>query len=97
MPFLVLPYSVAFMEGTLTKMLFTISSASCILIIISGMIQALAGLKINPLYPLVAPLAGVIIAFGFLAGIIKARRKKGVQWSGRDYVYSVYSSKGFKL
>lgn len=96
-PFLVLPYSAAFMGDVLTKMLFGISSATCILIIISGMIQALAGLKINPLYPLLAPLAGAIIAFGFLSGIIKARRKKSVQWRGRDYVCSVYSSQGFKL
>ncbi|MGH9877492.1 MAG: glycosyltransferase, partial [Nitrososphaerales archaeon] len=96
-PFLVLPYSAVFMEDIVTKMLFAITSATCILIIISGMIQALAGLKISPLYPLVAPLAGAIIAFGFLSGIIKARRKKGVQWRDRDYVYSVYSSQGFKL
>jgi glycosyltransferase involved in cell wall biosynthesis len=96
-PFLVLPYSAAVIGDTITKILFAISSATCILIIASGMIQAIAGLKINPLYPLVAPLAAAIIAFGFLSGIIKARRKKGVQWRGRDYVYSVYSSQGFKL
>jgi glycosyltransferase involved in cell wall biosynthesis len=96
-PFLVLPYSAAVMGDNITKTLFAISGATCILIIASGMIQAVAGLKINPLYPLVAPLAAVIIAFGFLSGIIKARRKKGVQWRGRDYVYSVYSSQGFKL
>lgn len=96
-PFLVLPYSAVFMEGTITKILFAISSATCILIIVSGMIQALAGLKISPLYTLLAPLSGAIITFGFLSGIIKARRKKAVQWRGRDYVYSLYSSRGFKL
>src|SRR5574341_166688 len=94
-PFLVLPYAAVFMGDVVTKMLFVVSSATCILIIASGMIQALAGLKINPVYPLMAPLAGAIISFGFLSGIIKARRKKGVQWRGRDYVYSVYTPQAF--
>jgi len=96
-PFLVLPYSAAFMQGAITQVLFAVSSATCVLIIVSGMIQALASLKINPLYTLLAPLAGAIISFGFLSGIIRARRKKAIQWRGRDYVYSVYTSQGFKL
>jgi len=96
-PFLVLPYSALFMQGIIAQILFGVTTATCMLIIASGMIQTLAGLKINPLYTLLAPLSGAIISFGFLSGIIKARRKKGVQWRGRDYVYSVYSSRGFKL
>jgi glycosyltransferase involved in cell wall biosynthesis len=96
-PFLVLPYSFAFMEGIITKMLFGVSSIICMLITASGMFEARAGLKINPLYALASPLAAAIIAFGFLSGIVKAGRKKGVQWRGRDYVYSLYSSRGFKL
>jgi len=96
-PFLVLPYSVAFMDSMITKMLFGVSSTICMLITASGIVEAHAGLKINPLYALASPLAAAIIAFGFLSGIVKAGRKKGVQWRGRDYVYSLYSSRGFKL
>jgi len=96
-PFLVLPYSAAFMDNIITKMLFAVSSVTCILITASGMFEAGAGLKINPLYALASPLAAAIIAFGFLSGVVKAERKKAVQWRGRDYVYSLYSSQGFKL
>lgn len=97
-PFLVLPYSIAFMESSIiTKILFATSSTACVLITASGIVEARAGLKINPLYALAAPLGAVIIAFGFLSGIIKAASKKGVEWRGRDYVYSLYSSQGFKL
>jgi glycosyltransferase involved in cell wall biosynthesis len=96
-PFLILPYSIAFMNGIMTKVLFGVTAAACALIISSGIVEASAGLKINPLYALASPLGAFIIAFGFLSGIIKARRRKGVQWRGRDYVYSVYSSQGFRL
>jgi len=96
-PFLVLPYSLAFIDGIITRMLFAVSSVACVLITASGMFEAHAGLKINPLYALAAPLSAAIIAFGFLSGIVKAGRKKGVQWRGRDYVYSLYGSRGFKL
>jgi len=97
-PFLVLPYSLAFMEvNIITKMLLFISSIVCMLITASGVVEARVGLKINPLYALAAPLGAVIIAFGFLSGIIKAASKKGVEWRDRDYVYSLYSSRGFKL
>lgn len=96
-PFLALPYSAAFMDNIITNVLFAVSSATCMLITASGIFEARAGLRINPLYALAAPLAAAIIAFGFLSGIAKAGRKKGVQWRGRDYVYSLYSSRGFKL
>lgn len=97
-PFLVLPYSIAFMEDSIiTGMLFAASSAGCMLIVASGMVEAHVGLRINPLYALAAPLGAAIIAFGFLSGIIRAGRKKGVDWRGRNYVYSLYTSQGFKL
>lgn len=97
-PFLFLPYSAIFLEDSMiTKVLFAVSSMTCVLITASGMFEAGAGLKINPLYALAAPLGAAIIAFGFLSGIIKARRKKGVKWRGRDYVYSLYTSQGFSL
>jgi glycosyltransferase involved in cell wall biosynthesis len=97
-PFLVLPYSSLFMENSITmKTLFAVSITACSLITAAGMFEARAGLKINPLYGLASPLAAAVIALGFLSGILKAGRKKGVQWRGRDYVYSLYSSEGFKL
>lgn len=97
-PFLVVPYSLAFMDANvITKALLAVSSATCALVITSGMGVAHAGMKISPLYALAAPLGAAIITFGFLSAIVKARRKKSVKWRDRDYVYSLYSSQGFKL
>jgi len=96
-PFLILPYSAVFMDSVITKLLFAVSSITSMLIVASGMLEAHGSLKISPLYALAAPLGAAIIAFGFLSGIIKAGRKKSVEWRGRKYIYSLYSSQGFKL
>lgn len=96
-PFLVLPYSALFMDNTTAKILFGVSAFTSALIIASGMIEAHLSLKISMVNALVAPLAAAIIAFGFLSGVVKAGRRKGVKWRDRDYVYSRYSSQGFTL
>jgi len=96
-PFIILPYSVFFLDNLIAKVLFAVSGMACMLITASGMVQARAGLKVNMLYALAAPLAAVIIAFGFLSGVVKAGARKGVKWRDRDYVYSRYSSQGFTL
>jgi len=96
-PFMILPYSIFFLDNIIGKILFAISGTSCILIIASGMIEARVSLKLNMLYGLAAPLAAVIIAFGFLSGVVKAYRRKGIKWRDRDYVYSRYSSDGVTL
>lgn len=96
-PFLILPYSAFFLYNITAKILFVVSGITCILITVSGMVEARVSLKLNMLYALFAPLAAVIIAFGFLSGVIKAGRRKGVKWRDRNYVYSRYSSQGFTL
>ncbi len=96
-PFIILPYSAFFLDNIIAKILFAVSGAACALIIASGMVEAYVGLRLNILYTLAAPLAAFIIAFGFLSGVLKAGRRKGVKWRDRDYVYSRYSSKGFTL
>ncbi|MFQ5940768.1 MAG: glycosyltransferase [Nitrososphaerales archaeon] len=96
-PFMVLPYSAFFLDNIIAKILLTVNGATCILIIISGMIEARLSLKLNMLYALAAPFAASIIALGFLSGVMKAGRRKGVKWRDRDYVYSQYRSRGFKL
>ena len=96
-PFLILPYSAFFLYNIIAKILFVVSGITCILITVSGMVEARVSLKLNMLYALLAPLAAVIIAFGFLSGVIKASRRKGVKWRDRNYVYSRYSSQGFTL
>ncbi|MEM2760278.1 MAG: glycosyltransferase [Nitrososphaerales archaeon] len=97
MPFIILPYSAFFLDNILARMLFFVSGVSCVLITVSGMIEARGSLKINILYALASPVAAAIIAFGFLSGVIKAGRRKAVRWRDRDYVYSRYSSQGFTL
>ncbi len=97
-PFLVLPYSAVFAgAGLVTTVLLAVSGLVCAIITAAGIFEARAGLKINPAYALAAPLGAAIIAFGFLSGIVKARRRKAVQWRGRDYVYPLYTSDGFTL
>lgn len=96
-PFMILPYSIFFPDNLIAKVLFAVSGMACVLVTASGMVQARAGLKVNMLYALAAPLAAVIIAFGFLSGVVKAGARKGVKWRDRDYVYSRYSSQGFTL
>lgn len=96
-PFIILPYSVFFLDNIIAKILSIVSATACVLIITSGMIEARASLKLNMACALAAPLAAAIIAFGFLSGVVKARTKRGVKWRDRDYVYSRYSSKGFTL
>jgi glycosyltransferase involved in cell wall biosynthesis len=96
-PFITASYSIFQIENMIARLLFAVSSASCLLIIASGMIEARASLKMNLLYALAAPLAAAIIVFGFLSGIVKAGRRKAVKWRDRDYVYARYSSRGFTL
>lgn len=96
-PFIFMSYASFFLDNFIARMLFAISGTSCALIVAAGMIEARASLKLSMLYPLAAPVAGAIIAFGFLSGVIKGRIRKGVKWRDRDYVYPTYSSQGFKV
>ncbi len=96
-PFIIFPYSAFFLDNMITKILFAVSGAICVLVTLAGMIEASASLKLNVIYALAAPLAAVIIAMGFLSGVVKGKRRKGVTWRARNYVYSRYSSQGFTL
>ncbi|RMF30140.1 MAG: glycosyltransferase [Candidatus Nitrosothermus koennekii] len=92
-PFISLIYSIIF-QGIIENILLVVNIITCIIMLSMSIVQAI-NLRLNPLYALGIPIGAVIIVFGFLGGILNARRK-GVRWRDRDYVYKVYKADGFQ-
>jgi len=86
MPFPILGYSIIFFNSTDSfLMLFAISCIASILVYIGGILDATKGLDLKIKYSLFAPVGSFIIVSGFLAGLIQAKSKTAISWSGRTY------------
>ncbi|MDP8941412.1 MAG: glycosyltransferase [Thermoproteota archaeon] len=88
-PFLLLPYSLLFLNITrddiFSLILIVSDTMACAIIIFSSVIQLRLIVTQNPLYALASPLGGAIISLSFITSIIDARKKGTVSWRGRQY------------
>ena len=86
MPFPLLVYSgYLFHISDSFEVLFFSSIVTSILVYVGGIIEARKGLSLNIGYAFLCPIGGLIVAAGFLSGIINATSKSGVSWRGRKY------------
>ena len=85
-PFPVLVYSSIFAQtGISTFALFIVSVIASALVYLAAFVEVKMGLELKASYALLAPVGGLIIALGFLVGIIQANSKESVSWRGRSY------------
>src|SRR5918996_1960076 len=89
-PFLLLPYSLLFLNGVRDDIFSLILIVSNVIasatIMLSSVIQLRFSVFQNPLYALASPLGGAIISLSFITSIIDAKKKGTVSWRGRQYV-----------
>ena len=86
-PFPVLAASLAAAPGGTASSyaLCAAAGAASLLIYAGALVEARVGLGIRPAYAVLAPLGGMVITLGFLAGLLQANRSSSVTWRGRSY------------
>ncbi len=96
-PLLSVPYSLLVSNMQLSLYLLYSSITTIMVMMITSMLHTVkgVGIKVNPIHSLCAPLASLIIFYGFLSGI--KRSKYGVVWRDRSYSYHNYRADGFKI
>ena len=72
-------------ETTSAKILCITAGIASILIYIAATIETKIGLELRFVYALFAPLGGLVVAMGFLSGLIQAKSTSSVTWRGRTY------------
>jgi chlorobactene glucosyltransferase len=72
-------------ESTSTKILYVSAAIASALIYTGSVIEVKMGLKLKLIHALFAPLGGLIVASGFLTGLIQAKGSSSVSWRGRSY------------
>ena len=72
-------------ESMSTKMLYVSAAIASALIYTGSVIEVKMGLKLKLIHALFAPLGGLIVASGFLTGLIHAKGSSSVSWRGRSY------------
>jgi len=86
MPFPLLAYSLASLDGDVSAAVLAAVSAVAVLMVYAGSIaETVMGLHIRARYAILCPLGGLIIVAGFLSGLIQAGRDASVSWRGRRY------------
>lgn len=85
-PFPVLAASVASAsDATSSYVLCAAAGAASLLIYIGALVEARVGLNIRSMYAALAPVGGLVITLGFLAGLLQANKSSSVTWRGRSY------------
>ena len=72
-------------ESMSTKILYASAGISSVLIYTGAVIEVKMGLKLKLIHALFAPLGGLVVASGFLTGLIQAKGSSSVSWRGRSY------------
>ena len=67
------------------KILCGVAAAASILIYIGAIIETKVGLRLRFVHALFAPLGSLVVIFGFLSGLLQAKKKASVTWRGRSY------------
>jgi glycosyltransferase involved in cell wall biosynthesis len=84
MPFPILAYSTLRLESTSFLVLFMASLVASIMIYSGAVIEVKKLLQLRLVYALFAPLGGVVVALGFLGGLLQAKNST-VTWRDRNY------------
>jgi len=85
-PFAIFAFSIALpVESTSAKILCISSAIASLLIYLGAMIEVKVGLRLRTFYALFAPLGSLVVVFGFLSGLLQAKRTSSVTWRGRSY------------
>ena len=95
-PFLI--YSAIFIESGISFIpLFISAVLSTVTIFIAAFMETKMGLNLNSVFGLFAPVGGLIVACGFLSGILQANKSSAVSWRGRKYSVKEFSQNYIKL
>ena len=95
-PFLI--YSIILIESSISFIPLVISaSVSTITLFTAAFMETKMALNLKSRYALLAPIGGLIVAFGFLSGILQANKSSAVSWRGRDYSVKEFSQNYIKL
>jgi len=86
MPIPLLTYSIIAFDSSLSFTTLLISAIiSTITLFLASALEAKMGLNLSLVYSIFAPLGGLIVVLGFLAGILQANKSTAVSWRGRKY------------
>ncbi len=95
-PFLI--YSVIFVETSISFIPLLISAIfSTCTIFIAAIMETKMGLNLKSVFALFAPIGGLIVACGFLSGILQANKSSAVSWRGRKYSVKEFSQNYINL
>jgi glycosyltransferase involved in cell wall biosynthesis len=83
-PFLILAYSTLRLESISFLILFISSLVASVMIYIGAVLEVKKLLQLRLVYALFAPLGGLVVALGFLSGLLQAKSST-VIWRGRSY------------
>lgn len=85
MPFPMLAYSAAFLNGSSTYLLLAASIASSTMIYAGAIVETTKGLCMKSRYAFLCPLGGLVVVSSFLSGLIHVRSDAAVSWRDRRY------------
>ena len=86
MPIPLLTYSIIAFDSSLSFTTLLISAIiSTITLFLASALEAKMGLNLSLVYSIFAPIGGLIVVLGFLAGILQANKSTAVSWRGRKY------------
>jgi hypothetical protein len=66
-------------------------------IFIAAIMETKMGLNLKSVFALFAPIGGLIVACGFLSGILQANKSSAVSWRGRKYSVKEFSQNYINL
>jgi len=86
MPFPFLAYSTINGFGTVSNSMVLISSSMASILIYTGaVIEVKKGLDLRITHAVFGPIGSLVVVFGFLSGLLQAKKKSSVSWRGRSY------------
>ncbi|MCV0391868.1 MAG: glycosyltransferase [Nitrosopumilus sp.] len=72
-------------ESGSSKILLGVSAIASLLIYTGAIMEIKIGLKLKLKYVFFAPLGSLVVALGFLSGLLQAKSSSSVSWRGRNY------------
>ena len=85
MPYVMLAYSIPFVNMAFSSNIIFASAASSSLLLYSACLIDARSLGIKTKYAVCSPIGSLVVVCGFLTGLIHAKTNSGVSWRGRQY------------
>ena len=85
MPYVMLAYSIPFVNSSLSSNIIFASSISSSVLLYSACLIDSRALGIKTKHAICSPLGSLIVVSGFLTGLLHAKTNAGVSWRGRKY------------